>query len=414
MSQQPIVVTGFGVLACNGLGRRAYWDALEEGRSGIRAIERFDPSPYPCQIAGELPDFDPHDFMGRAAVKRWHRTVHMAVASARMAVEDADLDSAKYDPERMSSAFGTSVGEPDNYYLKYRKQFEDGGWRKITKLASSATSGHASTVNVSVELGLKGPAATIATGCATGVDVISWGLGKLREGKVDAVIAGATECPITEMTLAATCSLGIASKRNDDPAAAMRPFDRESDGIVLSEGAGAVVLERADKALARGAKIYAEVAGYGSATEAHNALILKKEGETLSRAITLALDDAGMKPADLDAAQSHGVSLPMYDRSETLSYKMALGDHAYRIPISAAKSMTGQPYSVGGMFGVGAALLSLEESVIAPNINLEDPDPHCDLDYVSGAARLNDVNSSLVTALSFGGTHSAVVLRKMN
>jgi 3-oxoacyl-[acyl-carrier-protein] synthase II len=411
LKNDPIVITGYGVLACNGLGREAYWDALKNGRSGIGPITRFDASPYPCQIAGELPDFDPIDFMSKGDARRWHRHTHMAIAAASMAIEDADLESAGYADDRISAGFGTSAGEPDEYYMRHRKQWEEGGWRKINRLASSASSGHAVTVQVSVKFGLRGPATTLASGCATGLDVIAWGTNILASGRADAAVVGATESPLTELMLAATCSLGILTKRNDNPAGAMRPFDRESDGLALSEGSGAVVLERESRAKARGARIYGRIAGYSNFAEGMSALSLDPEGKALAKSIQGALKNAAMAPDDLDAAVCHGVSLRMYDRSETEAYKRALGEAAYRIPLSAPKSMTGQPYSAGGMLSVGAALLALDQGVVSPNINLDEPDPECDLDYVPKKARMNDVDNTLVTALSFGGTHSALILR---
>ncbi len=414
MSVQPIVVTGLGILACNGIGREAYWDAVRNGRSGIRRIERFDPSEFPCQIAGELWEFDPADFLMRVEVKRWHRYVHQAVASAKLAEQDSQLNKAGYDPERIAVGFGTSAGAPDEYYIRYRESFENGGWSKIDKLASSASSGHAATANVTAALKARGPATTVASGCATGLDVISWGMMQIRRGLADVAICGASEAPLTALTLAATCSLGILSKRNDEPGKAMRPFDRDSDGIVLSEGAGAVVLERADHAKARGAPVYGEICGYGTAAEGINPLILDKEGKALARAIRLALADAGMRPEEVDGAACHGVSLPAYDRSETQAYKHALGPYAYRIPITACKSMTGQPYSAGGILNVGTALFTLGNSIVPPTINLDDPDPACDLDFVPNKARYNDISTMLVTAMSFGGTHGALVIRKMN
>lgn len=414
MHPRTVVITGFGILACNGLGRKAFWNSLKDGKSGIRRIERFDPTPFPCQIAGELWGFDPNEFLKKADVKRWHRYVHQAVASAKLAAEDALLAEAGYAPERIAVGFGTSAGAPDEYYMKYRESFENGGWSKIDKLASSTSSGHAATANVSAVLQARGPATTLASGCATGLDIISWGASQIQRGLADAAICGASEAPLTELTLAATCSLGILSKRNDEPAKAMRPFDRDSDGIVLSEGAGAVILETAEHAEARGAPILAEVSGYGAAAEGNNPLILDKDGRALARAIQSALQAGGLAPEDIEGAACHGVSLPAYDRSETNAYKEALGRHAYRIPITACKSMTGQPYSAGGIFNVGTALFTLATGIVPPTINLDEPDPICDLDFVPKHARYNDVHAMLVTAMSFGGTHGALIMRKRN
>ena len=414
MNRQPVVITGVGVLACNGLGREAFWKSIEEGRSGIGTIDRFDASQLPCHIAGQLWDFNPEDFMKKTDVKHWHRHVHQSVAAARLSVEDSELQSANYDPERIAVCIGTSIGSPNEEYCKEQVAYEKLGWQKVSKFASSAFAGHSATVNVSVGFGLRGPAITIASGCATGLDCLSWGMRQIQLGHADAAVIGATESPIFPLAYASACSLGILSKRNDDPEGAMRPFDKGCDGIVLSEGAVVLVLEKADNARSRGAKIMAEVAGNGSAAEGLSPLILDKEGKGLARAIEQALAESGTRPEDIDAGFVHGVSLPMYDRSETNALKRALGKHSYRIPFSATKSMTGQPYAAGGLMGAAAALLSLDRGVVSPTINLEDPDPECDLDYVAQKTRINDVNTTLVTAISFGGTHSATVLRSLN
>lgn len=413
MEINAVVVTGMGVLSCNGIGREAYWDAISSGRSGIRQIKRFDASDLPCQIAGELWDFNPEDFMKKSVVRNWNRHVHQAIASSRLAVQDANLKEAGYAPERIAVAMGTSVGSPDEAYKGHMEAMETAGYKKINKLASSAFSGHSATVHVSIDIGVRGPAITIASGCATGLDVLNWGFNQIRMGQVDAAVIGATESPIFPLSIASACSLGILSKRNNEPECAMRPFDRHRDGIVLSEGAVTLVLERADKARARGARIFAEVAGTGASAEGRNPLVLEAEGKTLARAVQAAMTTAGMGPYDIGCIQAHGVSLDMYDRCETNAYKRVFGEHAYRVPVSAVKSMIGQSYSTGGLMGVGAALLTLDRGIISPTVNLDDPDPLCDLDFVPKKARLNDIESALVVSISFGGTHCATVLRKV-
>jgi 3-oxoacyl-[acyl-carrier-protein] synthase II len=409
---QPIVVTGLGVLASNGLGKEAFWLALREGVSGIRGIDRFDASDFPCRIGGQLWGFDPADFMKRSVVRNWNRHVHQAVAAARLAVDDAELSAAGYDSERIAVGVGTSIGSPDEAYQAEHEAMETQGYRKVSKLASSAFSGHSATVHVSIDFGLRGPAITISSGCATGLDVLAWGMEQIRSGRADAAVVGATESPLFPLSFASACSLGILSKRNEEPDKAMRPFDRHRDGIVLAEGAATMVLERADRARSRGAPVIGEVAGVGSASEGSNPLILDQQGAALARAVDAALGDARIAPTDVDHIACHGVSLQMYDRCETRAYKAALGEHAYRVPISAIKSMTGQSYSAGGMLGAAGTLMTLNEGYIPPTVNLDDPDPECDLDYVPNRARLNDVQTALVTAISFGGTHSAAVLRR--
>lgn len=411
---EPVVITGAGVLACNGLGRENFWNAIENGSSGIRTIDRFDAGEFPCQIAGQLWDFDPNDFMKKAEVRRSHRHVHQAASSARMAVEDAELEKAGYPPERIAVCFGTSVGCVDENYEHYMEIYKEQGWTKINRLLSSASSGHAPTAHVSARHGFRGPAATLASGCTTGLDVVNWGREQIRKGLADAAVVGATEAPLSKPTFATTCALGILSRRNDSPGEAMRPFDSTSDGLVLAEAAAAVVLERLGHARARGARIFGEVAGYGAAAEGKNPHLLEKDGKALSRAIGVALGQAGMAPTDLDAAHAHGVSIPMYDRSETNAFKRALGPHAYRIPISANKSMIGQAYAAGGLLSIIAALLSLDTGIMPPTINLHEPDEQCDLDFVPLKARLNDVANVLITTLSFGGTHGALIVKSAN
>ncbi|MCF6283877.1 MAG: beta-ketoacyl-[acyl-carrier-protein] synthase family protein [Candidatus Hydrogenedentes bacterium] len=412
MKSDSVVVTGLGVLSCNGIGREAFWKSIEAGQSGIRPITRFDAEDLPCQIAGELRDFDPEDFMKKSVVRNWNRHVHQAVASSRLAVEDAELKSANYDSERIAVGIGTSIGSPDEAYQGHMHAMETSGYKKISKLASSAFSGHSATVHVSIDIGIRGPAITIASGCATGLDALSWGYNQIRLGLVDAAVVGATESPIFPLSMASACSLGILSKRNSDPTSAMRPFDRHRDGIVLSEGACTVVLERADRAHARGAQILGEIAGNGSAAEGGNPLILDREGKSLARAVQRALRMSGVSPSDIDCIQAHGVSLDMYDQCETNAYKRVFGDDAYRIPVSAVKSMIGQSYAAGGLLGLAAALLALNRDIISPTVNLDDQDPLCDLDCVPNFARMNDVNAALVVAISFGGTHSATIVRK--
>jgi len=400
-------------LACNGIGRKAFWEAIAEGRSGIRQIDRFDASTMPCRIGGQLWDFTPDDFMKKNIVRTWGRHVHQAIAAARLAIEDSEFEKAKYSPERVATGIGTSVGDPDEGFVPGYQAYLSGGYKRIPRLSSSKFSGHSATANVSIEMGFKGPAITITSGCATGLDTLEWGAEQIRRGKSDAAIVGATECPIFELSFAAGCALGILSKRNDEPAKAMRPFDKYRDGIVLSECAIVVTLEREDFARARGAQMLAAYKGYGAASEAYSPMALDPEGKGLARAISIALKDACMTPSDIDHIQAHGASLEMYDNSEVNSYKRALGDTVYRIPVSAAKSMTGQPYSVGGLVGVAAGVQTLNNGRLAPTVNLDEAAPGCDLDFVPNKSRINDVAAVLVNAMSFGGTHSSVVLGRI-
>ncbi len=413
-SAQPVVITGVGVLACNGIGREAFWKALEEGRSGIGFVDRFDTSRFPSHIGGQLWDFNPHDFVSKANVKRWGRTVHQSIAATKLALADASFEPHPYPNDRIAVGIGTSIGDPEEIYRRAMKIYTDKGWSEIDKLTTSAYSGHSSTANVVATFGFQGPAVTVASGCATGLDVLQWGCTQLRAGLADAAIVGATEAPIEELGFACACSLGILSKENSDPTKAMKPFDRRRDGLALAEAAVVFILEREDAAKARGARILGEVAGHGSAAEGNNPLVLERDGQAIGRAIINAIADAGLTADDIDCAHCHGVALMNYDRCETHGYKNALGDRAYRIPIAATKSMIGQAYSCGGLLSATAALMTLCEGIVPATLNHEEPDEECDLDYVPGAPRMCDAQTALVTALSFGGTHAATVLRRNN
>jgi 3-oxoacyl-[acyl-carrier-protein] synthase II len=411
---EPVVITGAGVLACNGIGRETFWNAIENGVSGINYITRFDTTDLPCRIAGQLWDFDPNDFMKKADVKRWHPSVHQSVAAARLAMDDSDLSSAGYDSERIATGIGTSVGDIDAGIMEYYRAVDEGGWQALPRLSSSATSGHASTANVSAEFLLRGPAITIGSGCSTGLDALGWGVAQIRAGLVDAAVIGATETPVFNLAYSGAARLGILCTDYDTPQTAMRPFDKRSSGLVLAEAAVVLVLEREGAAKARGARILGRVAGYGSASEGHSAVLLQRDGHTISHAIRSALEDAGLSPEDIDCVHCHGVSLSMYDMAETHGLKGALGEHVYRIPVTANKSMIGQAYSVGGLLSVASALLSLNRGVIPPTLNFEQAADGCDLDYVPGQSRINDPETALVNTLSFGGTHSSVILGKAN
>lgn len=408
-----IVVTGIGVLSCNGEGREEFWDALENGRSGIRLIDRFDTSDLPCKIGGQLWNFDPYQFLSKSDVKRWHRNVHQAVGAATYALDDADFSSAGYDPNRVAVCIGSSISSRDEEYDRDRTIGEEGGWDVVDKLASSTSSAHAATANVTSKFGFSGPAITIGSGCSTGLDSIAWGVTQIRNGLADAVVVGASETPITWPVFYSSLAMGIFSLNNDEPTKAMRPFNTLGDGLVVSESSIVFVLERADRAMRRGVEIFGEIAGACATSEGRNPLLLQRDGEAVARSISGALQNACMNPTDVDSIQSHGVGLSVYDKAEVQAYKTALGEHAYRVPISAVKSMTGQPYSVGGLLGVASGCMALSRGVVAPTINLDAPSEEYDLDFVPNEARLNSPNNVLVTAMSFGGTHSSLVLRKV-
>jgi 3-oxoacyl-(acyl-carrier-protein) synthase len=328
-------------------------------------------------------------------------------------LDDSQFEDAGYSANRVAVGIGSSISSRDEEYDRMRDKIDMNGWSALDKFSSSTSSAHASTANVCSKFGYCGPAITIGSGCSTGLDSLSWGVNQIRSGLADAAIVGASETPLTYPAFCGSLAIGILSELNDTPEKAMRPFDRSSDGLVLSEASVVLVLERASTARARRAPIFAEVAGSCSQSEGGNPLLLQRNGDAVSRAVLGALRAAGLNPEDVEALQAHGVGLSTYDKAEVQAYKTALGDHAYRVPISAIKSMTGQPYSVGGLLGVAAGCMSLTTGIVPPTINHESPAEGCDLDFVPNEARLNAPNNVVVTAMSFGGTHTSVVLRKV-
>jgi len=404
-----VVITGLGVVSPVGIGKEAFWDSLIHGRSGITRITRFDPSDFPSQIAGEVKDFNPEDFIPKGASKI-SRFSQFAVAAAKMAVEDAGLDISS-DPYRIGACFGTSIGGGGWPFEKAHLEFLNKGPEGVWPFAALEYSSHAPTSYVCIFLGIQGPGVTVASACATGLDVIEWGRTQIRSGKLKAVIVGGTEAPLYPFSFAAFCATGTLSSRNEEPKRASRPYDLYRNGLVLSEGAAAVVLEDMDYALDRGARIYAEVVGFSGASEGMHLRKVDLEGKTLARAIKRALDDANLNPEEVDYICAHGNSMPDYDISETNAFKKALGEYVYHIPISSIKSVMGQPLGSAGAFQVVSSCMSLKYNLIPPTINLEVPDPRCDLDYVPNQARSARIRTVLMNAHSLGGMHSVLVLR---
>lgn len=412
MGRRRVVITGLGVVAPNGIGKDAFWQSLVAGKSAVDYITAFDPSPFPCKVAAEVRNFNPAEFMSQRRAKEIWRFSQFGVAAARMALEDAKLEITPRNSERVAACFGTCV----NGFEKIEGThitFLNMGYDKIPYLSTLEYSTHAPVTHVSIEFGIKGPTMTVASGCSTGLDVIKWGYDEIQAGAVSAVIAGTTEAPLSPLCFATFCALNVLSKRNQVPAKSSRPYDLHRDGIVLGEGGGAVVLESLESALHRGASTYAEVLGYGIASEALHLRKVDFSGAALVQAIRQALATAHLSPSDIDYVNSHGNSLPDYDVCETNAFKTAFGQRAYSIPISSIKSMIGQAISASGTFQAVASALTIRHGVIPPTINYDTPDPACDLDYVPNRARVARVQHVLANAHSVGGTHSVLVLGKL-
>jgi 3-oxoacyl-[acyl-carrier-protein] synthase II len=408
---QRVVITGVGAVAPNGIGKDAYWDGLLQGRSGIRRISLFDPSPFPCQIAGEVTDFQPDRYLEPQEVKRLARVSQFAVVAAKMALEDSGTQVTPENTHRIGVCFGTSMGKPQVFEEDYSRYLER-GVHGINPLTLVELASHGGSSHVSIALGAGGVCGTLSSGCTTGLDVIQWGYQQVIAGRAEAMIVGSAEALISPFIFGLVCAVRVLSKRNQEPERAVRPFERDRDGIVLAEGAGALVLERLHRAQERGAQIYAEIRGFASAREGDEIVKCESGGEGIARVMRGALANAEMLESEIDYISAHGVGLPDYDIAETNAIKEVFGRHAYNMPVSSVKSMIGQPFAASGALQSVAACLSLRYGMVPPTINYDTPDPQCDLDYVPNRARPARLRTSLVHAHGMGGTTSVIILGK--
>jgi 3-oxoacyl-[acyl-carrier-protein] synthase II len=405
-----VVITGLGVVAPNGIGKEPFWRNLVAGKSAIDYITAFDPSPYPCQVAGEVRDFDPTAFMHVRRTRHRGRFSQFAVAAAKLALNDAHIDLATEQPRRVLACVGNSMNGSGDVYEAARVGFDREGMKGIPMMSGIEFAAHAPVSHVSSELGIRGQGMTLASACATGLDAIQWATDRILRGEADLVFAGGTEAPISEFCFATLCALGALSKFDDPPLKASRPYDRRRDGLVLGEGAAVCVLEELEHAVDRGAHIYAEVLGFGSGNEGGFGNRMNAAELALAEAISSALETANLKPEDVDYINAHGNSLPDYDLIETRAFHLAFGKAVYSVPASSIKSMIGHAMGAASALQTAASCLALEHSLLPPTINYETPDPECDLDYVPNHARTSRVRTVLINAHAMGGTHSVLIL----
>ena len=405
---RKVVITGIGPVTPVGVGREAFWDALVSGRSGIDEVTLFDASEFPVKIGGEVKDFDPTAWMDRKAARRTDRVVQLAVAAARLAWEDAG--SPQVDPQRAAVVVSTGVGG-----LRYMEEqiriLASRGPDRVSAFTVPAMMPNAATGQIAMELGFTGPNACITTACAAGAHGVGEAYRYIRHGMADLALAGGTEAAITPLSLAAFAQMQALS-RNPDPARASRPFDADRDGFVMAEAAGILILEEEERARARGATIYAEVAGYGTSADAFHITQPEPQGAGAVIAMQMALTDAGEDAEAVDYINAHGTSTPLNDAAETRAIKKALGDHAHRVAVSSTKSMTGHMVGAAGAAEAAVAALAVHHGVIPPTTNYETPDPECDLDYVPNEARKADVRLALSNAFGFGGQNAVLALRR--
>jgi 3-oxoacyl-[acyl-carrier-protein] synthase II len=407
-----VVVTGLGAITPIGHGAAGLLDGVRAGRPGVKLIERFDASQFGSRVAAEVTDFDASHHLGAKQARRLDRFAQFSVVAARQAVADAGLDLAHVDRERSGVFIGTALGGAafaEEQYLVYLKE----GIRRVRPTLALSVFGGAASCNIAIDLGLTGPTSANTDSCASAAIAIGEASRLLAAGDADIMLAGGVECPLTPLIFGAFDLIRAMSTRNDAPAAACRPFDQGRDGFVMGEAAAVLVLERLDHALGRGAAIYGEILGYASTNDAHHMTAPLPSGDQAARAMRLALARAGLAPEQIDYINAHGSSTLLNDSTETRAVKAVFGEHARRIPISGTKSMHG--HALGATGGVEAAIcmLALRHDFLAPTINLDDPDPECDLDYIPHRGRVQRVRYGLSNSFGFGGINAALVFGRL-
>ncbi len=415
-TRNRVVITGVGVVSPGGIGTKEFWSLLSEGRTATRKISFFDPSPFRSQVAAEI-DFDPAAAgLTSQAIRRMDRAAQLAVAATREAVTDSELAFDDLDPARLGVTIGTAVGATMGLEEEYRVVSDDGRLFEVDhRYAAAHLYGYlvpsSFAAEVAWDCGAEGPVAVISTGCTSGLDSVGHACELIREGSADVMIAGATDAPISPITLACFDAIKATTPRNDDPAHASRPFDGTRNGFVLGEGSAVFVLESLERARRRGAHVYAEIAGFGSRCNAFHMTGLRPDGVEMAEAITFALDEAQVDPSDVDYVNAHGSGTKQNDRHETAAFKRSLGRHAYETPVSSIKSMIGHSLGAIGSLEIAASVLAIRHDVVPPTANLHTPDPQCDLDYVPLVAREWRTDTVLTVGSGFGGFQSAMVLR---
>ena len=411
-SQRRVVVTGLGVVVSIGHNVDAFWTSLLAGRCGIERVTHFDPEEYASQIGAEVRDWDPAQYMDPKEVRRNDRYTHFAFAAAKQAVADAALDVTHENGDSVGVIIGSGIGGMQTIETQ-RDVLRDRGPRKVFPFMIPALIGNMASGLVAIELGARGPNFGIVSACATGTHAIGEAFHAIRRGDAEVMVAGGAEAAITKQSYAGFCAMKAMSTRNDAPQKACRPFDRGRDGFIMGEGSGILVLESLQHAQARGARIYCELAGYAATCDAFHITQPDPEGKGLSLAMKRALACGGVLPEQIDYINAHGTSTPYNDKFETLAIKKVFGDHARKLAVSSTKSMTGHLLGAAGGIESVVSVKTIQTGMMAPTINLDDPDPDCDLDYVPNTARAAKVRTVLSNNLGFGGQNAAVVFRAL-
>ena len=412
MGERRVVVTGIGAVTPLGANVASFWDGLISARTGIGLVQRFDASPFDSHVVGECLDFDAAQFVDPRVVKRMDRFAQLGFAAAKMAMADAQITPDTFSPDRCGVILGTGIGGLDELECQHKRLINKGPGRvsafTIPKLMANATSGH-----ISIEFNLRGVSAAVATACASAGNAIGDAYYAIRHGRADMMVAGGAEGAVTPLGLAAFAAMKALSTRNDDPQRASRPFDKDRDGFVLAEGAGILILEDYEHARKRGAQIHAEMIGVGTTSDASDMVQPDPKGRGAAAAMSAALADAGVRPADVDYINAHGTSTPLGDIAETIAVKQVFGSAARQVAISSTKSAIGHTLGASGGIEAVACIKTIENKTIPPTLNLDNPDPQCDLDYVPNVARDADVKIAMSNSFGFGGHNACLVFRRM-
>ena len=411
MNKRRVAVTGIGAVTPLATGAEQSWQALCQGKSGVARITKFNPSGFKTQIAAEIKDFHPEDFLDKKRVRRTDPFIHYALAATRMALDDSGLIINHNNANRVGIVVGTCVGGMSTYEKNLFTLREEGP-DKVSPFFIPGFIPNMAVGEISIVFGAKGPSKCVVTACATGSHAIGDAFRLIQYGEADAMIAGGSDAYILPVGIAGLGKMGAISCQNDEPEKASRPFDKDRDGFVLGEGAGIIVLEEFSLAIKRGGKIYAELVGYGSTVDGYH--ITEPDWQNQARCIRLALDEAAISPGDIDYINAHGTATILNDISETKAIKAALGERSRKVPVSSNKSMTGHLLAAAGAVEAIFTVLTIRDGIIPPTINYDTPDPECDLDYVPNVARKAEVNTALSNSFGFGGANAALVFRKFS
>lgn len=406
-----VVVTGLGVISPVGNDKETFWTNIKNGVCGIDKVTRFDASDYSCQVAGEVKDFDPTQYIEKKDAKRMDRYTQFSVAAAKMAIEDSGLDLEKVDLNRFGVITGSGIGGIETFEAQMKTMLEKGPGR-VSPFFIPMMISNIAAAQIAIMTGAKGANFNVTSACASGTNAIGEAFRNIKYGACDVMCTGGAEAAVTPISFAGFCNMKAMTTRNDDPKRASIPFDADRDGFVLSEGAGILILEELEHAKARGARIYCEMVGYGATDDAFHITAPAENGEGGARAMQLAIDEAGVPVSAVDYINAHGTSTPYNDKFETAAIKTVFGSHAKELAVSSTKSMTG--HLLGGAGGVEGAIcaLSLKEGYIPQTIGLEKPDPDCDLDYVTDGGREQEIQFALSNSLGFGGHNASILFKK--